>query len=137
VNEPVVGRWYLNIGVPLHHTQRLYVFKVVHDFVHLTDDPRSLTPGERPRSTVWNLASFRVFFRACEDVSRSHALGPCPRDCAVCFATPIKNSVRRALRAVERERKHHQMLVELRRRVARDRRQRGVQQSAEQIRKVR
>jgi hypothetical protein len=138
VNEPVVGRWYLNLGMPLSHTQRLYVFKIHHHLVHLTDDPRSLMPGEKPWTVIWEVDAFRDFFRACEDLSKAVVLGPCPKDCPMCFAPAITLAARRAIRAVNRENAHREWLKQQQRRArAHMRHQRAIMDQVIQTRKAR
>jgi hypothetical protein len=140
VNEPVVGHWYLNMGMPLYNPQRMMVFKIRGLGVYLTDDPRTLMPGETPSFVVWEIEAFRDFFRACEDLSKSVVLGPCPDTCPTCFAPAIKRVVRRVMRNYEREEARKSALQELRRRVARKLRQKGARPLMDQViqtRKVR
>ncbi len=99
MNDPVPGLWYLNVGLPLHKTQRLFCVSVHRGRVKLVDDPQ---PSKWVKEHIVTLANFRIFYRACEDMSRAHVLGPCPSSCPTCFHPDIVLAVNRAIRVVRR-----------------------------------
>ena len=119
MNDPVPGRWYLNVAVPLHRTMRVCVTRVTSHMVYVVDDPE---PGEFSPEVAWRLGTFRVVFRACEDVSHSVASVACPKDCPVCSHPRYAALVDRVLQEYrEKEQKKSDAAYERRRTAARAR----------------
>ena len=126
VNEPVVGRWYINVAIPPgERSCRLMCKSVRGNLVNLVDDPREPT-----REIVWRVDAFRAFFRACEDLSRAHVLGSCAPDCPTCFHPLVTLGAKRAVAFIERQHAKRAALTQQKRTTAATIRRHRARQSA-------
>ena len=78
------------------------------ELAHLCDHP-ACDPEDDDK---WQVEFFAASFVECEDLSHAYVLGPCPKDCPVCFQPAIERVVDRIVA------KHERALYDKRRRAA-------------------